>query len=93
MNDIRYRRNPAAIWRASASFLVAAVPPLPPTRVSGSAGLVWSLLDEPLTTEEIVAKLVAATGADAAIVRGDTESLFDDLVPMGLIEELPPCTP
>ena len=89
MSVVRYRRNPAAVWRASHSFLVAAVPPRPPTTVVGSAAMVWVLLEQPLTLHEIVSRLVEASQADAATVRRDTETLVADLVPTGLVEEMP----
>jgi hypothetical protein len=81
-----YRRAPGAIWRATGHFLVAALPPASPTRVAGSAALVWTQIAEPLTLDEIVGRLADAAGAPAAQVRHDVEALFAELVPLGLVE-------
>ena len=86
MNPIRYRRAPQAIWRASRSFLVATVPPSPPTRVAGSAAQVWRALAEPTTLDELAEALSTATGAPYAQVRADVSELVEQLVPLGLVE-------
>lgn len=86
MSDVRYRRSPHAVWRASASFLVAAVPPHPPTRVGGSASAVWALLAEPSSVDDVVQLLVAATGAPRDQVHSDVAALVADLLPLGLVE-------
>ena len=86
MNPVRYRRAPHAIWRASRAFLVAAVPPAPPTRVGGSAAQVWQALAEPATLDELAATLSAATGAEPGMVRADVAALVEQLVPLGLVE-------
>lgn len=86
MTDVVYRRSPAAIWRSSSTLLVAAVPPHPPTRMSGSAGLVWQRLAQPTTIDAIVAALAAETGGPADTIRADVESLLEALRPLGLVE-------
>lgn len=86
MNDIRYGRAPRAVWRASRSFLVAAVPPAPPTRVVGSAAQVWQALAEPKTLDELAATIAAATGAAPEQVRADLAALIEQLLPLGLVE-------
>ena len=86
MNPVRYRRAPRAIWRASASFLVAAVPPSPPTRVAGSAASVWAALADAVTLDELASALAAATGAPLALVHADVAALVEGLLPLGLVE-------
>lgn len=81
-----YRRSPRAVWRASTAVLVAAVPPNSPTRVVGSAALVWSHLADPITLDELVERLARATGAAGATVRGDVAALLAQLEPLGLVE-------
>lgn len=85
----RYRRSPAAIWRASAQVLVAAVPPNAPTRMAGSAALVWRYLEDAVGVEELAGFLAAATGSEAGVVHADVQALLDALVPLGLVEQLP----
>jgi hypothetical protein len=81
-----YRRSPQAIWRSSAGLLVAAVPPNPPTRVAGSAAIVWRHLSAPITLDDLVAQLSRETGATVDALRADVVSLFEALVPLGLVE-------
>lgn len=86
--SVRYRRSPAAIWRASAAVLVAAVPPHAPTRMSGSAPLVWRHLESPIGLDELAAVLSSQTGGDEVAIRTDLQVLVDALVPLGLVERL-----
>lgn len=86
---LTYRRAPAAVWRSSRQFLVAAVPPAPPTRVAGSAGLVWAQLAEPVSLDELVARLLrVATAVPAVQLRTDVAALLAQLEPLGLVEVL-----
>lgn len=85
--SVRYRRSPAAIWRASTHLLVAAVPPNPPTRMSGSAPLVWQHLAVAIELDELANRLAAETGSDPVAIRTDVQSLVDALVPLGLVEQ------
>lgn len=82
----RYRRSPAAIWRASAQVLVAAVPPNAPTRLSGSAPLVWRHLEAPIDLDDLAHLLARQTGADSAAIRADVQSMIEALLPLGLVE-------
>ena len=81
-----FQRSARAVWRASSGFLVAAVPPSPPTRMAGSAAAVWQRLAEPVSLEELVAGLAAGLGAPAQQIRADVQLLLDALVPLGLVE-------
>ena len=84
-----FQRSSRAIWRASSGFLVAAVPPGPPTRMAGSAAAVWHGLSEPVSLDELVERLVVDAGAPAPQIRADVQSLLDALVPLGLVEVRP----
>ncbi|HNJ97037.1 MAG TPA: PqqD family protein [Ilumatobacteraceae bacterium] len=90
MSSVRFRRHPAAVWRATEHFLVAAVPPAHPTRVVGSAGLVWKVLATPKSMEEIASEVVASLGTvanlDRDVVAQDVRSLIDQLLAFGLVE-------
>jgi len=86
MAETRYQRSPQAVWRASASFLVGAVPPQPPTRIAGSASVVWALLAQPRTVQEMVHELIAVADAAPEQLHADVEALFSQLVPLGLVE-------
>jgi hypothetical protein len=81
-----YRRAPHVVWRASGYFLVAAVPPAPPTRIVGSASLVWAQLAEPVTIDALVTRLGGQVAVPAPQVRADVDALIAQLVPLGLIE-------
>ncbi|MDP2292809.1 MAG: PqqD family protein [Actinomycetota bacterium] len=81
-----YRRSPRAVWRASKGMLVAAVPPNPPTRIAGSAALVWSQLAEPVTLDELVDRLARRTGVLPEALRSDVAALLAQLQPLGLVE-------
>lgn len=81
-----YRRSPRAIWRATQQLLVVAVPPNPPTRIVGSAALVWSNLAEPTTIDELVERLAVEVDAPPNSVRADVEALLAQLEPLGLVE-------
>ncbi|MEQ1701405.1 MAG: PqqD family protein [Ilumatobacteraceae bacterium] len=82
----RYRRSPAAIWRASERVLVAAVSPNPPTRMAGSAPLVWRHLAVGIELDELADRLSVETGSDPEVIRADVASLLDALIPLGLVE-------
>jgi hypothetical protein len=84
--SIRYRRSSAAIWRASNRLLVAAVPPNAPTRMSGSAALVWHHLADEIEFDELVGLLAEVTGAGPDQIAPDVQRLLDELVPLGLVE-------
>lgn len=86
MTGPHYRRAPQAVWRATGSFVVAAVPPNEPTTIGGSAPLVWAALAAPQSIDQLAAELAAATGASPADVRRDLTDLIAALVPLGLVE-------
>lgn len=89
MNPVRYQRAERAIWRSSQTFLVAAVPPAAPTRVTGSAAHVWAALAEPATLDDLAAIISAAIGVAPEQVRADVSALVEQLVPLGLVEVVP----
>jgi hypothetical protein len=86
MSDSRYARSPHAVWRATASFLVAAVPPQPPTRISGSAAVVWDLMTAPKTARELSLECADVLGISASDVEADVARLMGQLLPLGLVE-------
>jgi hypothetical protein len=81
-----YQRSPRAIWRATQQLLVAAVPPNPPTRIVGSAALVWAHLAEPTTLDALVDRLSVEVSAPADALRADVQALLAQLEPLGLVE-------
>jgi len=86
MTEMRYQRSPHAVWRASSSFLVAAVPPHPPTRITGSASAVWALLAQPRTVDEVVHELSTIANAAPERLRADVADLVAQLLPLQLVE-------
>ena len=86
MTNVRYQRSPRAVWRATSSFLVAAVPPHPPSRVVGSASMVWSLLSVPRSEQELAELLAATVALPVQQVRADVSALIAQLLPLGLVE-------
>ena len=86
MEPTRYQRSPHAVWRASASFLVAAVPPRPPTRIAGSASVVWALLAAPRTVDEVVRELTAVADTSPQQLHADVAALVAQLLPLHLVE-------
>jgi hypothetical protein len=80
-----YRRHPAALWRATRSFLVACVPPGDVVHIRGSAATVWSLLAEPVTVAELGRQVAGLPGADHANAGGDVAALVEQLVALGLL--------
>jgi hypothetical protein len=83
---ITYQRSPRAIWRATRHLLVVAVPPNPPTRIAGSAALVWTHLAAPRTVDGLVSRLVDEVGAAPNVMRADVLALLAQLEPLGLLE-------
>ncbi len=86
MSECRYQRSPLAVWRASGSFLVAAVPPAPPRKITGSASLVWAALAEAVGIDELVISLAGVTDSADDVIRSDVEKLLDQLVTLGLVD-------
>jgi len=89
MSTATYRRSPRAIWRASSQLLVVAVPPGAPTRIAGSAALVWAQMAQPVTIDELVARLAVSTTVPAAAIRADVTAMLTELMPLGLVEMQP----
>ena len=71
MSERRYQRSPLAVWRATGSFLVAAVRPAPPRKITGSAALVWAALADATGIDELVVKLAGATDSADEAIRAD----------------------
>ena len=86
MTECRYQRSSAAVWRASASFLVAAVPPRRPTRISGSASVVWALFAVPRTVNEVVEELAALVDTAPEQLHTDVDALIAQLLPLQLVQ-------
>ena len=59
-----------------------------PFMLSGSGGLVWRLLAEPTTLEDLSHVLSEATGAPEPTVTADLEPVLRDLVERGAVEEV-----
>lgn len=85
----RYQRHPAALWRATRSFLVGCVPPGDVVHVRGSAAMVWGLLAEPMTVAELARQVAALGGVGQAIVGDEVAALVEQLVALGLVLPVP----
>ena len=86
MTEMRYQRSPHAVWRASSGFLVAAVPPRMPTRITGSASAVWALLAQPRTMNEVVHELSTVANTAPERLHADVADLDAQLLPLQLVE-------
>ena len=86
MSERRLRRHPEALWLRSLRGVVI----LPPgaddaTTVTSPGDLVWQLLDEPVTVEQLTDELAEALGAEAGTVHADLERLLEQLDTLGAL--------
>ncbi|HQF56418.1 MAG TPA: PqqD family protein [Fibrobacteria bacterium] len=57
-------------------------------RLSGSARVVWGLLESPCTFERLVSCLVEHYGIDTQVCRRDTEPFLEELVRAKIVVEV-----
>jgi hypothetical protein len=83
---MKYRRSPSVVVSQSGSetAMVFADPRM--LRIEGTAFLIWSLLDVPLTAEEIVARCLDRYDGSTDEVSADVAKTLRDWLAWGLIE-------
>lgn len=82
---MRFARAPRAVWRTVPEMLVVTVGSAAPLRVSGSAPLVWQVLESPGTLDEIVERLQHEVDAPPEHLEQDVSRLLDELVAHGSV--------
>jgi len=86
---VRVRRAGRVLWRRAGTEVLAALPDgTDVRRLSGSAAAVWALLDDPRSVPEVVRELVAVYEMPAEDVAGPVTGCVDELVHLGLVDEL-----
>jgi hypothetical protein len=84
------RQSPSTPWRRVGSDILLA----PPARddfdqLSGTAAVVWSVLEAPCSQEELVKSLAEMYSAPPEGIAGDVRTLVADLLERGVIEVIP----
>lgn len=86
----RFVRSRAALWRRVGGEVLLAAPGRPGMdELSESAGAVWTLLEKPMPASALVAALSEAYGVPPGRIAGQVDTLLQDLVARGWLEEAP----
>jgi hypothetical protein len=86
-DDQRFVQARAAMWREVTDGLVLLGPTAErPTHITGTAVRGWAYFEQPVTFDEVVARLVEAYGADPAVVHGDLAEVVSALLRDGALE-------
>ena len=87
MTEVRYLRSPAALTRSVGDQVLLASADRDEVDVlSGTASVVWRLLEEPRTLGGLVEMLSAAYRAPRDVIGVDVRALLEDLVGRGWLE-------
>jgi hypothetical protein len=82
-----WRRREDALWRRSLdAVIVFPVGADDPVTVSGSGAVVWDLLAEPATLDDLVDALVEVYDADRATIATDVAALLAQLESLAALE-------
>jgi hypothetical protein len=86
----RYEWSPEVLFRSSGPDVLLA----PPGRddfelLSGTAGVLWRLLQTPVTIDAVVDELADLYQADRDAVAADVGPVLDDLTRRGLVRQAP----
>ena len=86
----RVVREPATLWRYAGESLVVLPPGQPePIVVRGSASLMWELLEQPCSDDEVVASVADAYAVDADEVGRHVLPILDELLSKGALRRVP----
>ena len=89
MSGPRLRHHPESLWRYSLRGVLVCPPGTDESQlVSRPADAVWTLLDEPISIDELVEVLAPAFGAPADQVHHDVTALVDRLLELGAVEQV-----
>lgn len=85
----RYRRSPTVLARSVGDEVVLARADGDGFEVlEGTAGAVWAVLEEPVTTDEIVSALSRAFEAPREVIENDVDALLRELTARGMIQAI-----
>lgn len=86
----RFAWSPDVLFRSAGPDVLLALPDHEDFELlSGTAGVVWRLLETPTTIAELVDVLVELYGTTAETVAADVRPLIDELMERGLIRPAP----
>jgi hypothetical protein len=87
----RWRRDDGTFWRATPGgrVVVLGARAGEPSSLSGPGVLVWSVLAEPCTLEQLTSRLASVYGADDEVVAHDVARLLESLVEIGAVRTDP----
>lgn len=89
-----YQRDPSTLWRDAPGGVLLLVPDGDePVLLSSPGDVVWQLLAQPSTLDELVAILSRHFSAADDAVRADLETLVTDLCAMGAVVTTSPGDP
>jgi hypothetical protein len=86
VTELRYQRDAGALWRDAGEHVVA-LPSVGGQDVfvlGGGGAIVWRLLEQPRTLEEMLADLRLEAPSDV-VPRDDVQVALDELVRLGLV--------
>lgn len=86
----RWVRDPRVLWRDVADgVLLLAGGAQEPVLLSGTGALLWDRLVEPLTDEDLAARLAEVCGEQLEVVLADLEPALADLERCGAVRRQP----
>jgi hypothetical protein len=80
-----YVRGPAVIWRSTSTRVVACVPGHAPAELEGGAALLWRVLGEPATIDELAEDVHQAFGLGLEEARRTVAATVEGLLAAGLL--------
>jgi hypothetical protein len=85
----RFRHSPGTLYRSVGGEVLVAPPGQDEFKLLAGAGsALWHLLAAPRTLPELVETTADVYGMPPAVIEADVEALVDELIRLGLIEEV-----
>ncbi|MEZ5245319.1 MAG: PqqD family protein [Acidimicrobiales bacterium] len=82
-------RRADVLWRATIDgVLVRPLGATTLTKLAGTGGALWALLDEPSSFDDLCARLATAHDVDVAVVTTDLVPVVEDLIAKGVLERI-----
>jgi hypothetical protein len=89
VTDTRWHRAPHILWRRSLDAVLVLPPGLEePIALGGTGPELWALLAEERSTDDIVAILAVAHGAEPAVVAVDVVPMLERLADLGAVRTI-----
>jgi hypothetical protein len=86
-HQVKLGRSPQILFRNVGPDVLLAVPGRHDfEQLGGSGALLWDMLAEPRTVNEVVELLAVAYGEDPSVVRPGVEAVVEQLVHLGVLE-------